>query len=127
MAQVTSHKLSTDKLVLNYILKYNCFVSVYQYNSTKNIFMANKKFVKDLVHNLTEIQSDKNMLKFLDLLLTTSELEDLSNRLQIFKGLLAGQTQREIANDLKVSISTVIRGAGEWRQKKDRVKKMVQR
>jgi len=89
--------------------------------------MANKKFVKDLVHNLTEIQSDKNMLKFLDLLLTTSELEDLSNRLQIFKGLLAGQTQREIANDLKVSISTVIRGAGEWRQKKDRVKKMVQR
>jgi TrpR family trp operon transcriptional repressor len=88
--------------------------------------MIKPKFVKDLVHNLVQIQNDKNMQKFLDVLLTDSEVEDLSNRLQIFKGLLSGKTQREIAEELDISTSTVIRGANELRNKKDKVKRMIQ-
>ena len=88
--------------------------------------MPKAKFTKDLVHNLVQIQNDKNMEKFLDVLLTDSEVEELTNRLQIFKGLLAGKTQRDIAKDLGVSISTVVHGASELRNKKDKVKRMIQ-
>ncbi|MFH1947578.1 MAG: Trp family transcriptional regulator [Candidatus Magasanikbacteria bacterium] len=88
--------------------------------------MAKLKFEKDLVHNLVQIQNDKNTEKFLDVLLTDSEVEELTNRLQIFKGLLAGKTQREIAEELGVAIGTVIHGARELRNKKDKVKRMIQ-
>ncbi|MBT4120500.1 MAG: transcriptional regulator [Candidatus Magasanikbacteria bacterium] len=88
--------------------------------------MAKPKFEKDLVHNLVQIQNDKNMKNFLDVLLTDSEVEDLSHRLQIFKGLLAGKSQRDISEELDVAIGTVIRGAAELRRKKDKVKRMIQ-
>jgi len=88
--------------------------------------MVKEKFVKDLIHNLAQIQNDKNMEKFLDVLLTDSEFEDLATRLQIFKRLLDGQVQREIAEELEVSTTTVTRGANELRNKKDKVKRMIQ-
>ncbi|MBU2542288.1 trp operon repressor [Patescibacteria group bacterium] len=88
--------------------------------------MVKEKFVKDLIHNLAQIQNDKNMEKFLDVLLTDSEFEDLVTRLQIFKRLLDGQVQREIAEELEVSTTTVTRGANELRNKKDKVKRMIQ-
>jgi len=87
--------------------------------------MPKTKFSKDLIHNLVQIQSDKNMGKFLDVLLTDSEFEDLVIRLQIFKGLLSGKTHREIAEELDISTSTVTRGANELRNKKDKVKRMI--
>ncbi|MBU2542084.1 trp operon repressor, partial [Patescibacteria group bacterium] len=58
--------------------------------------------------------------------LTDSEFEDLATRLQIFKRLLDGQVQREIAEELEVSTTTVTRGANELRNKKDKVKRMIQ-
>ncbi len=88
--------------------------------------MIKVKYKKDLVHNLVQIQNDKNMEKFLDVLLTDSEVEDLVNRLQIFKGLFAGKSQREIAKELGVAIATVTHGAIELRKKKDKVKRMIQ-
>ncbi len=88
--------------------------------------MVKEKFVKDLIHNLTQIQNDKNMKNFLDVLLTDSEFEDLATRLQIFKKLLVGEVQREIAEQLEVSTTTVTRGANELRNKKDKVKRMIQ-
>ena len=87
--------------------------------------MPKPKFTKDLIHNLVQVQNDKNMEKFLDVLLTDSELEELTNRLQIFKGLLVGKPQRDIAKDLGVSISTVVHGACELRKKKDKVGRMI--
>lgn len=73
-------------------------------------------FKRDLIHNLAEIQTDKNMRRFLDILLTPSEFDELSRRLQILKRLMKGKTQREIAGDLGVGIATVERGAGELRK-----------
>ncbi len=81
-------------------------------------------FKRDLVHNLAEIQTDRNMRKFLDILLTPSEFDELSRRLQILKRLVKGKTQREISKDLGVGIATVERGAGELRDKL-KAKKMI--
>jgi len=81
-------------------------------------------YKKDLVHNLAEIQTDKSMRRFLDILLTSSEFDELSRRLQILKRLIKGKTQREIARDLGVGIATVERGAGEL-NKKQKAKKMI--
>ncbi|QQR54839.1 helix-turn-helix domain-containing protein [Candidatus Peregrinibacteria bacterium] len=44
-------------------------------------------------------------------LLTPAELKDLDERIAIIKHLLDGETQREIAKKLKVSISKVSRGS----------------
>lgn len=82
-------------------------------------------FKKELIHNLAEIQTDKNMRRFLDILLTPSEFDEFSRRLQILKRLVKGKTQREIAKDLGVGIATVERGAGELREKL-KAKKMIQ-
>lgn len=86
---------------------------------------TNSNYKRDLVHNLAEIQNDKNMHRFLDILLTPSEFDELSRRLQILKRLAKGKTQREIAKDLGVGIATVTRGAGELKQKGKKVEKMI--
>lgn len=44
-------------------------------------------------------------------LLSESELADISNRLQIFRLLEQGLTQRDVAERLGVGIATVTRGA----------------
>ena len=76
----------------------------------------NYKYQADLVHNLCQIQNEKNMRDFLDVLLTPAELDDLSKRLQIFKRLLKGEAQQKIASDLGVGIATVTRGSKELAQ-----------
>ena len=83
-----------------------------------------ENYRRELVHNLAEIQTDKNMHRFLDILLTPPEFDELSRRLQILKRLIKGKTQRKIAHDLRVGIATVERGASELR-KKPKVKKMI--
>jgi len=82
------------------------------------------KFKSDLVHNLAEVQTDKNMRRLLDILLTPPEFDEMSRRLQILKKLIKGKTQRAIARDLGVGIATVERGAGELR-KKQKVRRII--
>ncbi len=91
--------------------------------------MLNKSnnFKHDLVHNLAEIQTDKSMRDFLDVLLTADEFEEISIRLQILKKLLKGQTQRKVAKVLGVGIATVTRGAAELKVKKAKVEGMIKR
>ena len=86
----------------------------------------NYKYREDLVHNLTQIQNEKNMRKFLEALLTLDESDELSRRFQILKRLVKGQTHRKISADLNASIATVSRGAGEIKKMGDSVKKMIQ-
>jgi Trp operon repressor len=86
--------------------------------------MANN-YHRELVNNLTQIQSDKNMRLFLEALLTPDELDDLGKRLQIFKRLLKGESQREIAKDLKIAIATVERGASELKKRGEKVERII--
>lgn len=60
---------------------------------------------------LKNLKTDKEIYKFLIELLTESETEVLSKRWRILEMLKDGLSQRQIANDLKVSLCKVTRGA----------------
>ena len=76
----------------------------------------NNKNVNDLVATLLQVKNENDMLDLLKGLLTLGELEEISRRLQIVKLLKKGLSQREVAEKLKVGISTVTRGSKEIQQ-----------
>ena len=69
------------------------------------------KYIEHLVNHLLAQNSPQEMEKALSDLLTTSELDEVVKRLQIFEMLAAGVSQRQIAENLGVGIATVSRGA----------------
>ncbi len=72
---------------------------------------AKIKYIDSLVNHLLEQKSTANMEETLRHLLTSSELADICNRLQIFALLQQGIPQRQIADQLGVGIATVTRGS----------------
>ena len=67
--------------------------------------------IKEISKIIYELKSQKDIYNFLLEILTKSEVETLSKRWRILKGLSLGQTQREISKDLKVSLCKVTRGS----------------
>lgn len=60
----------------------------------------------------TEFDSPSEFKEFFDLFLTLEEKQDLARRFLLVRELLQGdKTQREIAKDLKLSISKITRGS----------------
>lgn len=72
-----------------------------------------KKFVKELAEAIVSIKETGFAESFLHNILTPSELEEISKRLQIVKLLHRGVPQREVAEKLGVSMGTVSRGSRE--------------
>jgi Trp operon repressor len=64
----------------------------------KNIISEIKKYTEDLDG-------------FLEDILSPQEIETIDERIKIMHALTAGKTQREIAEDLELSITTVSRGS----------------
>ena len=64
-----------------------------------------------IIQILNNLKSENEIEKFLDEILTKNELETLSKRWRIMELLSQGTTQRDIANDLNVSLCKVTRGA----------------
>ncbi len=61
---------------------------------------------------ITEIQYHKSDLDgFLEDILSPQEIETIDERIKIMHALVAGKTQREIAEELELSITTVSRGS----------------
>ncbi|MCS6983169.1 MAG: trp operon repressor [Candidatus Absconditabacterales bacterium] len=58
---------------------------------------------------LRKISTD-DMEDVLQDFLTPQEIVVLAERIELFKQLKAGKTQREIANDMGISVTTVSRG-----------------
>lgn len=75
--------------------------------------MNEVKFKKNLVDLLVEIDDRKLMNDVLKNLLTNDEYNEVATRLEVFKRLINGDTQREIAESLGVGIATVTRGSKE--------------
>jgi TrpR family trp operon transcriptional repressor len=73
----------------------------------------NKKYKDELVDLLSGIAVNSTMSDTLSNLLTPQELEEMTLRLQIFKGLLNNKSQRQLAKELNVSLATVSRGSRE--------------
>lgn len=64
-----------------------------------------------IAHNIINIKSEKNLKDFLSDLLTPQEVVELADRINIFKALKKGKTQREIAQEMGISVTTVNRGS----------------
>ncbi len=61
---------------------------------------------------IAELKRHKDNLDgFLEDMMTPQEIEALDERIKIMHALAAGKTQREIAEELELSITTVSRGS----------------
>lgn len=61
---------------------------------------------------IQEISRHKDGLDgFLEDILSPQEIEAIDERIKIMHALVAGKTQREIAEELEISITTVSRGS----------------
>lgn len=69
--------------------------------------------IDELVKAIGSLKKNDTILAFLKNILTPSELDEIATRLQIFKLLKKGVSQREVAEKLGVGIATVSRGARE--------------
>lgn len=67
--------------------------------------------IKEISNVLKNISKEEDIFKFLNEILTESEIDTLSKRWRILKMLKNGTTQREIAKDLNVSLCKVTRGS----------------
>lgn len=56
-------------------------------------------------------KNKKNLQSFLIDILSPAEIDDISDRIHIFRELLKNNTQREVSAKLKVSIAKVTRAA----------------
>ena len=70
-------------------------------------------WLNELSQILVEIKNREEMILFLRGLLTESELEEITRRVQIVKKLKAGVSQHVIAKEMGVGVSTVTRGSKE--------------
>lgn len=80
-----------------------------------------QKSKKRLIKALSRISDPAKMEQALDAILTMREREEVENRLLIFKLLMEGVPQREIAAQLGVGIATVTRGANAMKRIKAEV------
>lgn len=76
--------------------------------------MKNLQKISKLVKSL---HSEVEIENFFKELLTESEIETLSKRWRILEMLHAGETQRNIAKELQVSLCKVTRGAKIFKDK----------
>lgn len=61
---------------------------------------------------IDELKKHKDDLDgFLEDMMTPQEIEALDERIKVMHALVAGKTQREIAEELELSITTVSRGS----------------
>jgi TrpR family trp operon transcriptional repressor len=79
---------------------------------------AKVNYISELVNHLLAQKGEKDMENALRDLLTSSELVDVANRLQIFQMLEDGLPQRQIAEKLGVGIATVTRGSNTLKARK---------
>ena len=80
---------------------------------------ATVKYISYLVNHLLAQETAEEMEEVLRGLLTSSELLDVANRLQIFAMLEQGVPQRQIAEKLGVGIATVTRGSNAMKSRKE--------
>lgn len=73
----------------------------------------NSDWLHELSQILVKIKDTEEMTLFLRGLLTESELEEITRRVQIVKKLKAGISQHAIAKEMRVGVSTVTRGSKE--------------
>ena len=72
---------------------------------------ATSQELSDLYKLFASVKSEKEAKLLLKDMLTPQELDSLSERWQLIQHLAAGESQRDIASELGISISKVSRGS----------------
>jgi TrpR family trp operon transcriptional repressor len=75
-----------------------------------------KNNLNQLAEVILELRDQKDVINFLEGILTPKELIEIGIRLQIVKKLKKGMPQRQIADELGVGIATVTRGSRELKR-----------
>lgn len=71
------------------------------------------QYYKSFIDTFLSLKTKKDVIAFLDGILTPKERKEIPIRLQIVKLLKKGVPQHEIASQLGVGIATVTRGSKE--------------
>ena len=66
---------------------------------------------RELAALLAQAESARDMEMLVEGLLTPAEVEEVMRRWRLLKRLTAGQTQREISREMKVSLGKISRGS----------------
>ncbi len=87
---------------------------------TQSLYTQHLKLVTD---TLWQISDQSDFWQFLEDMMTPQEITEMGERIRLVQLLLAGTTQREVAAQLWISVTTVNRGArminyGTWVLKK---------
>lgn len=77
------------------------------------VFMLRNNSLNELVKVILSFRSEEQIKDFLEGILTSNELIEISTRLQIVKMLKKGVPQHKIADSLNVGVATVTRGSKE--------------
>lgn len=77
-----------------------------------------QQYIDELILHLMDGDTPVKLENALRALLTDSEMDEISKRLQIFKLLESGMPQRQIAEKLGVGIATVTRGSNALKRQK---------
>jgi TrpR family trp operon transcriptional repressor len=67
--------------------------------------------INEIATHLASMESVEQIEKFLNEILTQSELKDISLRWALMKKLTKGHSQRDIAHELGISLCKITRGA----------------
>ena len=89
------------------------------------MYRNKKQKIADLSVFIVNLKTSNEIINFMTEILTQAELETLSKRWCIIKMLNAGFTQREIAQNLQVSLCKVTRGAKILKDKNSIVSKYL--
>lgn len=103
-----SYYVSTLMLHYNFMRKVRL-----QVNSDSHEVIKLERQIEDLAATLVKIRDPQKAEDFLRAILTPGELEQVAQRLQIFKMLVKEIPQRKIAGELGVSIGTITHGSRE--------------
>lgn len=81
--------------------------------------------MKEIIDIIKQLNNKREIETFFDEMFTKKELEKLQKRWRILNMLAQGKTQRQIANELNVSLCKVTRGAKILKDKNAVVSKFL--
>lgn len=81
---------------------------------------------QDLIELFSAVEDEQSIEKLLQVLFTHDERNDIAKRVQIIRSLLRGdKTQRQLAQDLNVSIAKITRGSNALKSIDDEVRALL--
>lgn len=81
--------------------------------------------IKEIAKIVAEMKNSDEIYDFLMEIMTNSEIQILSKRWKILTELYQGKTQRDIANDLNVSLCKITRGSKILKNKNSIISKYL--